>query len=244
VAGLLEIDEGGFQTFLCGKVSTTGWWWYFPFAILLKTTISTLLLIAIGAWFALRDSTLRWPFVEWTTAAFAIIAVAMPSTLDLGVRYTLPFYAPFSIAAAAAAVAMIRTSRVHTAVVALLLVAHLGASALAHPDYFPYFNALAGRDPSRYLIDSNLDWGQDVLRLRSAVRREHIQSLAVSLMGSADYAALRFPPVFPAEGWGGSHGWVAVSDHSYRMGGAHGAWRRLPRSYLRVGKSIRLYHVP
>lgn len=244
VAALLKIDQAGFLSFLCGKVTTSGWWWYFPFAIALKTTIAALLLVVVGIWFAVRDRALRWPFVEWSVAAFGIVAVAMPSTLDLGVRYVLPFYVAFSIAAAAAALAMLRASRASAAVAVVLFVLHLGASALAHPDYFPYFNAFAGRDPSRYLIDSNLDWGQDVLRLRSVVRREHIESLSISLMGTADYVALRFPPVYPADSWRPSHGWVAVSDHSYRMTGAQGGWRWLPDQYRRVGKSICLYHIP
>jgi hypothetical protein len=244
IAGLLKIDQSGFLTFLCGKVTTSGSWWYFPFAITLKTTIASLLLFAMGIWFAMRDHTLRWPFAEWTAAAFGVVAVAMPSTLDLGVRYVLPFYVPFSIAGAAAILAMLRASRAAATVAAVMLVAHLGASMLAHPDYFPYFNAFAGRDPSRYLVDSNVDWGQDVLRLRSVVRREHMQTITMSLMGPADYAALGFPTVYPASPWAKSHGWVAVSDHSYQMTWTEGGWRWLPDRYQRVGKSIRLYHIP
>lgn len=244
IAALLKIDQAGFLTFLCGKVTTSGWWWYFPFAITLKTTIAALLLFVMGGWFAMRDRALRWPFAEWTAAAFSIVAVAMPSTLDLGVRYILPFYVPFAISAAAAVMAMLRASRATAVVAVLLLVAHLGASAFAHPDYFPYFNAFAGRDPSRYLVDSNVDWGQDILRLRGVARREHIETLSTSLMGPADYVALGFPTVYPASPWTRSHGWVAVSDHSYRMTGTQGGWRWLPDTYQRVGKSIRLYHIP
>ncbi|HXH93420.1 MAG TPA: hypothetical protein VNN25_17685, partial [Thermoanaerobaculia bacterium] len=112
------------------------------------------------------------------------------------------------------------------------------------PDYFPYFNAFGGSDPSRYLVDSNIDWGQDILRLRSVARREHIEKLAASLMGPADYVALGFPPVELASPWTESHGWVAVSDHSYQLSGAEGGWRWLPETYERVGKSIRLYRIP
>lgn len=242
--GLMKIDRRGYLTYLCGKVMTTGRWWYFPFAIALKTTIAALILFVSGLWFALRDRTLRWPFAEWSAAALGIIVVAMPSTLDLGVRYVLSFYVPFAIVTAACALAMIRASRATALIAIALLICHLGASALAHPDYFPYFNAFAGRDPSRYLVDSNVDWGQDVLRLRSIIRREHIQSITMSLMGPADYVALGFPTVYPANPWAKSHGWVAVSDHSYQMTGAEGGWQWLPEKYRRVGKSIRLYYIP
>jgi 4-amino-4-deoxy-L-arabinose transferase-like glycosyltransferase len=244
IAALMKIDKEGFLTFLCGKTSTTGFWWYFPFAIMLKTTIAALLLFVAGLWFALRDRTLRGPFAEWGLAALAIVLVSMPTALDLGIRYLLPFYVPFAIAAAATVLAMLRASRATAAVAVALLACHLGASVLAHPDYFPYFNAFAGSDPSRYLVDSNIDWGQDVLRLRSVVRRRHIDSLTLSLMGPADYAALGFPAVYNADPWARSHGWVAISDHSYQMTKTQGGWRWLPDAYERVGKSIRLYCIP
>jgi 4-amino-4-deoxy-L-arabinose transferase-like glycosyltransferase len=244
IALLMKIDKEGFQTFLCGRSGTTGWWWYFPFAVAIKTTIASLILFVAGAWFALRDHTLRGPFAEWSLAALAILIASMPTALDLGIRYILPFYLPFAIAAAASVLAMWRASFATAAIAVALLVCHLGASALTHPDYFPYFNAFAGRDPSRYLVDSNLDWGQDILRLRGVLRREHADSLSASLMGPADYVALAFPPVYPADPWTRSHGWVAVSDHSYQMTKTQGGWRWLPDTYQRVGKSIRLYHVP
>jgi 4-amino-4-deoxy-L-arabinose transferase-like glycosyltransferase len=242
LSGIHKIDKEGFDTYLCGEVGRTGWWWYFPFAVALKTTIASLLLFVAGLWFALRDRGTRGPFIEWSLAGLGIVAVSMPSTLDLGVRYILPFYVPFAMACAAAFVAMTRKWRV---VGVVLLVCHLGASALAHPDYFPYFNAFAGRDPSRYLIDSNVDWGQDVLRLRSVIRHEHIPAIAMSLMGPADYEALGFPPVRYPSPWVPSKGWIAVSDHSYRMTMTQaGGWKWLPEKYRRVGKSIRLYYMP
>jgi 4-amino-4-deoxy-L-arabinose transferase-like glycosyltransferase len=53
-------------------------------------------------------------------------------------------------------------------VAAALLVWLAAASALAHPHYIPYFNELAGGPANgwRWLIDSNLDWGQDAERVR------------------------------------------------------------------------------
>jgi 4-amino-4-deoxy-L-arabinose transferase-like glycosyltransferase len=245
LSAIHSIDRAGFQTFLNGRLGTTGWWWYFPFAVALKTTIAALVLFIAGAWFALRDNTMRGPFAEWSLAALGIIIVSMPSALDLGIRYILPFYVPFAIAAAATVVAMLRASRVTAIVAVALLVCHLGASVLAHPDYFPYFNAFGGRDPSRYLVDSNVDWGQDILRLRSVVRHQHIPSLSVSLMGPADYVGLGFPPIYPISMWNRTHGWVAISDHSRQVMQAQGGVQWLPQQPTqRVGRSISLYYIP
>jgi 4-amino-4-deoxy-L-arabinose transferase-like glycosyltransferase len=243
VKGLLRIESHGVLAYLCGEQSNVGWWWYFPFAVALKTTLTLFALFAIGGWFAIRTPDLRWSFAEWTFCALMIIAVTLKSSLDLGVRYVLPFYVPFAIATAAAAVAMLRSGGIARVAAVTILVIHISISAFAHPDYFPYFNALAGRDPSRYLIDSNLDWGQDLLRLSDALQRSRIDRVGLSLLtGVNDYDALGFPPRYPLHPWRPSHGWIAVSDHSYRMTKTEGGWMWLEgKPYRRIGKSIRLY---
>ena len=44
------------------------------------------------------------------------------------------------------------------------------SGAWNHPDYLAYFNELAGDEPERILADSDLDWGQDMLRLSARLR--------------------------------------------------------------------------
>jgi hypothetical protein len=242
IGALLKVIHASLTSYLCGHTSTTGWWWYFPFAMTLKTTLALLLLFVAGA-FVTRGA-LRGVWVEWTTATLAVVAVAVTSPLDIGVRYVLPAYALLVIAAAAAALAMLRASRPLRMAAGALLTLQIGASLLAHPDYFPYFNLLAGREPGRYLIDSNLDWGQDVLRLRKAVRELKIDHLNTSVMSLADYAALGFPPTTNADPWKRTTGWLAVSEQSFRLAKIDGGWTWLPpKPYRRIGKSIRLYRI-
>jgi hypothetical protein len=242
VMRMKAIDQAGFLSYLCGETRVHGWWWYFPFAIILKTTLAAVIAFVAGAWFAMRDAQWRWPFLEWSAAAVAIVAFATTSSLDIGVRYVLPFYAPFAIAIACGLRSMLQKARWPRWVAAMLVVAHAGASAASHPDYFPYFNVLAGNDPSRYLIDSNLDWGQDVLRLRRVIRNERIDRIGMVLMGPADYDALGFPPRFEVNK--DARGWIAVSDHAYRLGPMPDGTPWPDGHYRRIGKSIRLYHLP
>lgn len=241
VGGLLGLDKQGFLSYFFGKASEGGFVWYFPAALGLKTTLALLALVIAGAVFARRRA------LEWLIAAAAILLPALHTTLDLGIRYILPIYVPLVLAASAGAVALWQSGKRGLRGAAIALVAcQIAASGFAHPDYFPYFNVLAGRDPSRSLIDSNLDWGQDVLRLRSAIRKQHIPSIGLSLMGLHDFDKLGFPPHHDASPFTPAHGWLAVSDHSYRMTQAHdGGWQWLEgKAYQRVGKSIRLYQLP
>lgn len=245
IANLRMIDASGMNTYLWGHSGKGGWWWYFPFALLLKISLAALALFIAGLWLTRGERDLRGSYLELGAAALAIVAISMTSKLDIGVRYLLPFFVPFAVATAAAVLAMTRRGIAAKSIAIVLLVVHAGVSLAAHPDYFPYFNVLAGRDPSRYLIDSNLDWGQDALRLRAAIRTLKITRIGLSLMGPADYAALGYPEVYSANPSQPAHGWLAVGDHQRRMGAVNGEWRWLPeKPFQRVGKSISLFNMP
>ena len=224
---LREFDRAGHFTFLFGEFSMTGWWWYFPAAVALKTTLGSLALALCT----------RRRGCEGLAAAIAMLLIAMPSKLDLGVRYVLPVYVPLAFAGAAAFLAMKRKW-----IAIALLVWHTGASVLAHPDAFPYFNEAAGRQPWRLLLDSNIDWGQDVLRLREVVRERKIERIGLAVMGWHDWDELGFPPHYDFRREVPSQGWIAISEHHH--GFAPRPFWLDGRRYERIGKSIRLYYIP
>src|SRR5204862_5067443 len=106
VANVLNTDRAGFVSYAFGKISSTGWWWYFPVAVLLKTTLPLLLLV-MGGTFLVRGEH-RWRATEGLVATAAILAPAMGSTLDIGMRYVLPLYVPLLFAAAAITGSLLR----------------------------------------------------------------------------------------------------------------------------------------
>jgi Dolichyl-phosphate-mannose-protein mannosyltransferase len=224
IRGLIAVDQAGVLNFLLGEVSFEGWWWYFPVALALKTTLASLILALLTKKRAIL------------LAALAVLGVAMLSNTNLGVRHILPLYAPLSVAAASACVARKR------ALVAALLVWHGAATVIAYPDHFPYFNEIAMGRPERYLLDSNLDWGQDALRLVRAAREKKIDRIGVKVFGWHDWEALGLPPHYQLEPRVPSQGWIAVSEQSMLIAG-HPPWLD-GRRYERVGTSIRLYYIP
>jgi 4-amino-4-deoxy-L-arabinose transferase-like glycosyltransferase len=232
---LVWFDRMDFFGYAFGRIEQRGWWWYFPAAVALKSTIASLVLGFCA--FLARQTRVAG---EALAAALAILAVSMTSHLDLGVRYVLPLYAPLSVAGAAVALAMLHHHRLRIAA-AVLLAWHAVASIVAIPDAFPYFNELAARRPWLYLLDSNLDWGQDILRLKRVVRAKKIDRLAIVAMGVNDYASLGFPPTSLLNRDVPTQGWVAISEQPYWFFGY--PWLR-GRPYERVGKSIRLYYIP
>jgi len=198
-----------------------------------KTPIAFLILAALGA---------RRASIPVLSAA-AIVVMAMVSRINLGVRHVLPIYPLLAIAGGIALIEMWQRRRM----VAIVLGAWMAVSSLlAHPDYIAYFNELAGRHPERIVVDSDLDWGQDLPRLREAVIDRRIDRLWIAYFGSTDLsrypiapAIRRLPPRTMVKGW------IAISKTSLK--GAYGrpddyAWLEGQTPVQEIGKSILLYH--
>jgi 4-amino-4-deoxy-L-arabinose transferase-like glycosyltransferase len=244
IEGLLVLllhNREGHDAYLFGRVSENGWWYYFPVVLLLKSPIPLLILAIAGGWLTIR----RREHPELLLYAAAILGISVTSRINIGVRHILPIYVPLSILAALAIHALWFT-RGRVIIVALCGWLVVG-SALAHPDYLPWMNAFAGPHPERVLIDSNLDWGQDLIRLRHECRRRRIERLGVFLFGSNDPDQIGLPPAFPIDPWTPAEGWIAISESALQPELAEDPdafdWLTEGRSYERIGRSIRLYHV-
>ncbi|HEV2720411.1 MAG TPA: glycosyltransferase family 39 protein [Thermoanaerobaculia bacterium] len=241
-AGIFEVklhDIHGHDSYLFGHRSSHGWWYYFPAALLFKTPIPFLILAAAGIGMLAR----RRAAPELAVAAAAIMAVAMTTGINIGVRHILPIYAPLAIAAAYAVVTL------GARIVVVLLAAWLVVgSLLATPDYLPWMNALALGHPERVLVDSNLDWGQDLFRLAHECRERHVQNLGTAVFTTTSYAALGIPSVAEVPWYERRRGWNAVSETVLQEARAKEPlayqWLIFGRDFVRVGKTIRLYYVP
>jgi len=226
-------DLGGHTAFLLGKQSRNGWWYYFPVVFFFKTPLPLLILFVCGLFFIGRRG------LPFALTAAAIMIVAMTASLNIGLRHILPVYAPFCIVAGCAVVELWRRSRVLAA--ALLAWLFIGAG-IAHPDYLAWFNEAAGRNPAHVAVDSNLDWGQDVLRLARVVRQRHIDHLYIVMNNNTRMEVHGIPaewlqPRQKVSGWiAAGENWTAFTDDY--------DWLEAYRPVQRVGKSIRLYHIP
>jgi hypothetical protein len=76
-------------------------------------------------------------------------------------------------------------------VLIFLLMWYLGATMYSRPDFLAYFNEIAGNEPERITVDSNLDWGQDLHRLSAVVRSMGIDKLSIAYYGSPDLSRRR-----------------------------------------------------
>jgi hypothetical protein len=103
--------------------------------------------------------------------------------------------------------------------VALLLLLSLVSSLTAHPDYLAYFNVLAGDKPEAFLVDSDLDWSQDVKRLAKRLKEVGAKEVYFNQYAPGDLPKFfGFPPIRPLDVNGPRPGWNAVSITPMKYG--------------------------
>jgi len=226
-----EVREGDmparFTFYLNGERRREGWWYYYFYGMLLKTPIGILALVLTAAAVLIIATEYRGRFADevvlWLTPLAIIAAMSLGTEINIGVRYVLPAW-PYLILAAA------RLGRAWTLrdwPMRLLVVFWstwaAASTLLIHPHYLSYFNAIAGGPDNgwRYLADSNIDWGQDLLELKRWVdRHPEARPLHLAYAGTVDphIAGLEYelpPSGFVKSGewdrYGPSPGWFAVS---------------------------------
>lgn len=249
---IIEFTRGGWHTYLLGRESERGWWYFFPVVFAYKTPLAFLAILAVAC-FLLR----RAPREHWIplACAGAILVSVMPSRINLGVRHILPIYALLAIPAGFGAARLIESaSRVSKIVGASLILWQMAVSIGAHPDYIAYFNRLAGDHRDLVRIDSDLDWGQSVDEVASRLRELGIkEEVGIDIFGCAIPIRHGLTNAYIASPWKRSTGWIAVSATEKHMPWERPAnsnvtpWAWLDR-YKPVesigGGAVLLYYVP
>ena len=181
-----SMTDGHF--FLAGDYSTSGWWYYFPVAFLIKTPLGFLLLIGIGLAMCVRRRRelggLNECFLFVPIAIY--LAAAMNNPFQVGIRHILPIY-PFLLVITAAGVQTLVQTRLGRFVLAAPVAACVLALASVYPHTLTFFNLLVGGPShgSEYLADSNIDWGQGLESLGSWMTRGDGQRVHLAYFGSA-----------------------------------------------------------
>jgi hypothetical protein len=192
--------------FLAGELSAEGWWYYHLAAVGLKAPLPLLLGACLGV--------IGWWRGWWTARRAACVVVplivvfatnSLFNSLYIGERHVLPVYPLLCLLAAPvfarpieAAAARRRAGRPLTGrlgagvlVSALGLCWYAGGTLAVAPRYLQYFNELAGGPDHghEWLIGSNIDWGQDLIRLREWMDASGLPWTYLVYFGRIDPAA-------------------------------------------------------
>jgi Dolichyl-phosphate-mannose-protein mannosyltransferase len=259
--------ERGFPSYLRGEWRQGGWWYYYLYALLIKTPVPLQLVLLLACARAVVRPTGAAAFLA-AHALYIVAFVSLFTGFNHHARYVLTAL-PFACLFASFGFALLwQWSRPATLLVAGWIVA---ASASVYPHYIPYYNSYVGGSENGYLhlIDSNTDWGQDLLRLKDWLdRHPETGRVGLAYFGHFDPAAFgidyRLPPRLPDPdrpadpAAGPQPGWYAISV-TLRQGQAWGVRdgtggsvnvKRDDFAYFReltpvhcIGHSIHIYHL-
>ncbi|HML16415.1 MAG TPA: hypothetical protein VK419_05295 [Bryobacteraceae bacterium] len=259
-SGVQEVrhhNATGHLTYLLGAANTVGWPYFYVVALGVKTPLAILGLGIPGL--VLLCSRKQFGTRGWMmpSVVVGILTVAsFFSQIKIGTRHVMPVFAAFAIAGGCAAVWWLQRAGTHrlAQIAIVILLAWVPVTSLAaHPDYLAYFNAIAGSKPEDFLVDSDLDWSQDVKRLAQRLKEVGATEVYFNQYAPGDLGKLfGFPPIHPLDVNGPGPGWNAISITPMKYGmfggdryiydrGFH-FWPEQVQPIERVGSGILLYY--
>jgi hypothetical protein len=207
ISGRLQGEgERAVTAFLMGDLYTGGRLAYFPVVLALKTPIPTLILLLAAILLGVRRGFGSYAWVLWLPPLI-FFGVSLTSELNLGYRYILPVL-PFLLVLAGR-VGRWAASRVAAwrgagrVALSAAMVACLGWSVWSglaiYPHYLAFYNEIAGGPDGgwRYLVDSNVDWGQDLKGLKRWMEEHGVDRIKLGYVGEAHppYYGIDFEPL-------------------------------------------------
>lgn len=196
----------GHQSYLLGENSNRGgWWYYFPVAFFAKATpamfifsvLIFLLVLKYGFKLLatrqrLRSAIQNLRMDDFAAGAMVVLygGAALISNINIGIRHLLPIF-PFLIFLSGLLFTIQFRSRLFQKIWQPLLIGIALLSTLSafwvYPHVLTYFSPLVGgsRNGGNIVLDSNLDWGQDLKKLKTFMDQRKIPTIAMQYFGKA-----------------------------------------------------------
>jgi hypothetical protein len=208
-------QQSTMPAYLLGKDSTLGWWYYFPVAFVVKTPLPILILLGLTLFLGIQAMARRARAVNkqlallnkfiyfFRSIPFSTYALFLPSLLyfmlsltshiNLGVRHLLPILPFVYIGLGYLFSHPVFRNRLGTVVLSGFLISTTAVAGFTYPNQLSYFSELVGgsRFGPKYLLDSNLDWGQGFYALRSYIEKYQPKPFYGAFFTSIDLSALQ-----------------------------------------------------
>ena len=177
IMGMADVIAWGSRnSFLFGKNYVTGQWFYFPVAFAVKSSIALLLFLPLGLLFPFFSRERRREMCFVLAPPLLYFAVALSSSMTIGIRHLLPVYGFFIVAAAVGAVWVARNFKPFKFVLLALLAFHAVTAVRTAPNLVAFANDFWGGTDNAHRIfdDSNVDFGQSLKLVGEYLARENV----------------------------------------------------------------------
>ena len=213
--------ERGLPSYLRGEWSDHGWWYYYLYALLIKTPLGTigLFLLAIFCTFFQKNYNVSWrdEMVILLPGIVLLVFVSSQTGFSIHSRYIIPALPFFFIWISKVGKAFTLKRPIVATLATILIIWSVASSLWVYPHSISYFNELAAilpttedenypkpikspkafwqkakcvldagpRNGPRHLLDSNIDWGQDLFNLeRWCIAHPESDEMKVAYFGS------------------------------------------------------------
>jgi dolichyl-phosphate-mannose-protein mannosyltransferase len=196
-----QLSEPPYDAYLLGTFNETGFWNYFIIGLLVKTPEPVILLALAAILICPRIGMREVPAIMVGLGSLGFVSFV--SHKNIGMRYVLFLLPLAALLIGRIAAAPIWTARPAIAqrsvIVGCIWLALAAVSTWPH--YLAYFNTVSGGPDSghTYLLDSNIDWGQDLITLRDYMQRKGIGEIDLAYFGRVDpnlIYGIRFRPLW------------------------------------------------
>jgi hypothetical protein len=232
-------NQEGHASYIIGQRHHFGVWYFFPVTLGVKTPLAMLLLVGWSLWIAWRK---QLNVAAPLAYCAVILAIAMSSRINLGVRHVMPVYVGLAVIAGAGAATLLRHSEGRLAALRVPLVFGLLAwqvvsGAFAHPDYLSYTNEITRGHPENFVAESDLDWGQDMHRVGGFLKKVGATEVTFTPYNvTYAQAGHAFPKVTYSEWYHASPGWNVVSLGGWKVFN-HPGWIGNRQPQFRIGRT-------
>jgi predicted membrane-bound dolichyl-phosphate-mannose-protein mannosyltransferase len=236
------------ENFLLGSFSNAPFLHYYVVAYFLKTPIAGVLLAGFALTLFLFDLYKRKAMGRecylLVPPLCILVLISLFSEKNLGIRYILPAY-PFLLVFSGR-VWRLAGKRRFVQVLVIIAAAWYGMSSLrAYPDYLAYFNEGIGKpyEGYRYLDDSNVDWGQELVHLKAYLEKENIENpYILPYMCEPERYGIAYRPFSYSDFFEAGPRTLVISTHLMnRMRSLY--WLRYLEPDHVVGQSLLVYHL-
>ncbi|MDD3729028.1 MAG: glycosyltransferase family 39 protein [Candidatus Pacebacteria bacterium] len=218
--------DGGNTTFFLGEVSSGSFKSYFPTVYFIKETLTfhilTIISLALLFLYILKYRLFQRPiyalreyFAEFSMFVFMTIYwyTSINSNLNIGVRHLLPVF-PFAFILVGGAISKVNFSKSFKILLFALFSFQIYSVISIYPHFLAYFNeTVTPQKGHLYVVDSNLDWGQDLKRLKNLLDEKEIDFIYIDYFGGGNldyylgeenykrWEGLNSPHDFPKGNW-------------------------------------------
>jgi hypothetical protein len=268
--------ERGLPSYLRGEFSDHGWWYYYLYALLIKTPLGTigLFLLAIFCTFFQKGYNASWrdEMVMLLPGIVLLTFVSSQTGFSVHSRYIIPTLPFFFIWMSKVGKVFSQRKRFLQVLVSILFFWSVVSSLWVYPHSISYFNELAAilptpkellapqepkgtpfiisllnsgsRNGGRHLLDSNIDWGQDLFYLEKwSLQHPEVTKINTAVYGSYPLEQTKIPTKSMPPINDPQPGWYALSVNYLYDRKKQYRYFLLFKPVVKTGYSIYIYHI-